>query len=180
MLLAWPPVHAVCPSPEVVVFQPRTWTSLYLGFVTIFATILDSSYPTCFNRFWISCFTSLYLSPISPPYSTRQRRFALSFHPLLPPNLPGRGTTVNLDSAPTHQPPPLVCAYLPCRASTRSSLSKPVSDVPRMFPPPFPSLTCSQVPIIPRCYPIRGSLPPSACLHRPHVCSPPCWSRPAA
>ena len=33
LLLAWPSVRVVCPSYELVMFQPQTVTPLYLGFV---------------------------------------------------------------------------------------------------------------------------------------------------
>ena len=62
----------------------------------------------------------------------------------------------------------------------RSSLRKPVSAFPHPGAPPLSSLTFSKVPVLPRGFPIKGYLPPSACLHHPHARSPPCHPRPAA
>ena len=58
LFLDWPPVRAICPNHEVVVFQTWTGTDPYLGSVAIFTTFIDSSRPTCFNRFWIYWFPS--------------------------------------------------------------------------------------------------------------------------
>ena len=49
---------------------------------------------------------------------------------------------------------------------------KPLSTFPCMVAPTLPSSTCAQVPISPRGSPVRGYLPPSACLHHPQTWSP--------
>ena len=41
------------------------------------------------------------LTPITTPYFTLQRRFALSLHPLIPPNSTSRGATIHLEGAPS-------------------------------------------------------------------------------
>ena len=47
-----PPVSAVCPNHEAVMFQPRTGTDPDLVSVTVVITfILVTSHPTCFTHF---------------------------------------------------------------------------------------------------------------------------------
>ena len=173
LFLVWPPVRAVCTNHGLVVFQPRTGTSLYLGYVDIIITTYSSHLPPhLFQPFLGLIFPDL--TPIAPPFSTSWCRFALSLHPLLPPNSPRLGATVHLDGAPTRRSPPLVCAYLPLWAATRIYSREPVTAATHMVGPPSPSSTCAQVPVSPRGSFIRVSLLPSVFLRCPHVCSPPC------
>ena len=180
LFFAWPMVLVVCPNHEVLVFQPRTGNDPYLGSIVIFTNILDSSRPTCFNRFCISHFRpwKWFLSlPHIPPVDAAFLYCFNRFSP--PPNSPGRGETVHLYGAPTLRLPPLFCASLPYWAATSSSLREPVSFIPCMVSPPLLSFTWSHFPVRPRFYPVRGSLPPSDCLWLPHICSPPCRPQPA-
>ena len=54
-----------------------------------------------------------------------------------------------------------------------SSSREPVTDFPCLVEPPFPSLTCAQVPVIPRGSPVRWYLTTSDFLHPLHTCYPP-------
>ena len=118
--------------------------------------------------------------PYRPPSFTCQRRFSLSLHLFLPtPLLPSRRATVHLDGAPACRPPPLVCAFLPCRESQRSSSSEPCLPSPVQLPPLAVLDLCPGSCRL-QVYPVQGSFPPSACLNHPHACSPPCRPRPAA
>ena len=56
--LTWPPVRELCKNHEVVMFQPRTGTSPYLGSFAIVNLISILFLPTCFNYL---------LDIISPP-----------------------------------------------------------------------------------------------------------------
>ena len=108
-----------------------------------------------------------HINPVGAAYLSLFTRF------FPPPISPGRRATFHLDGAPTCRPPPLVCTSLPCRASqgvTRASLWLP--PLVRL-PPPLQSFTCSHFPVSSRYSPVRGSLPPSACLHHPHAHSRP-------
>ena len=102
--------------------------------LTLFLTLVPPG-PT---MFWIIVPFLPGQSPISSPYFTRQRRFYLSLHPLLPPPFsPGCVATVHLDDAPVCRPLQLICTSLPCRADQMSSSRKPVPDLPCPFSPPF-------------------------------------------
>ena len=142
LLLAWLAVRDVCLNYEVVVFQPQTGTATYLGSVAIFTTILDSSHPTFFNRFWISFpppRPDSYRSPVLHLSMLLRSLVATVYPPPPPPKSPGRRANIYLDGAPNRRPPTLVCTYLPLRATTRSYLREPVSAVPHPVAPPSPS-----------------------------------------
>ena len=146
------------------------------------ATVLDS--VTCIQLYYRlllpHLFQPCYVSPFLPPGPNSY--LSPIFHPLTPirslfstsspHHSPGCISTILIDSAPTCRTPPIVCASLPYWEYTRISLREPVTVFPLLVPPPLPSTTCAQVPFSPRFSPVRGSLPPSACLRRPHVCSP--------
>ena len=70
--------------------------------------------------------------------------------------------------------------FPPIPGGPMSSSCEPVTDFLHLVDPPLQSSTCTQVPVSPKCSPVRGSFPPSACLHHPHVRSPPLWPIPAA
>ena len=113
------------------------------------------------------------ITPVAPPYFTLWRRFALPLHPLLPPNLTGCGATIHLGGSPTCQPPLLT--VIP-------SLSRRPQVVPHAslwlqylirFSPLFCPWPAPRSLSSPGGSPVLGYLPPSACLCRPHICSPP-------
>ena len=135
LLLSWTTICVVCPNYEVVVFQLQTGITPYLGSITIFTTVLYSSHPTCFNRFW--------MTPIAPPSSICWRRFDLLLHPLLPPptflgaEWPSTWTT----------PPPAdlhLSSALPSLAGRPQGVSRAIQCMPSLvrFPPlchPWPT-----------------------------------------
>ena len=106
LLLVWPPVGAVCPSHDVVVFQSRIGTATDLGSIALIITTYSSHPPPhLFQLFLDISVLPLNLTSIAPLYSTCRHIFALSFHPLLPPNHPG------MERLSTWASPPLSGLY---------------------------------------------------------------------
>ena len=113
------------------------------------------------------------LNPIAPSIFHPSTPLIFSLQPLLPPH------TVWLQS----DRPPERCPFLPAHIANprfspilggpRRSLREPLTEFPHSVAPPFSSSTCAQVSVIPRGSPVRGSLPPSICLHHPHTRPPP-------
>ena len=111
------------------------------------------------------------LSLIAPPSFTCQLRLSLFFQPLISSHLtrewsdypPGRCPRTLASTTPLRFP------HMP--AVLRISSRDPVTGFPFPVAPPLTSLNCAQVPVSLRVTPVRGSLPPSACLHHLHPCS---------
>ena len=154
-MLAWKLVFVVCTKHEVMVLQPCSETAPDLGSVTLIITTYCSHLPShLFQPFLDFLFPTIALTPIAPPSSTRQLRFTLSLHLLLPLNSPWRGVTVHLDGASTRRLPTLLYASIPILEATRSSSRKPVTAIPYPLAPPSPSSTYDQVPVRPRGSPV--------------------------
>ena len=151
--------------------QPRLGIATVLDSVTCiqlyYSLLLTHLFQPCSGSPFLPPGPNSYISPIMYPFTPLRSLLSSAS----PPNLPGCGATIHMDGAPTRRPPPLVCASLPYWSYTRISLRKPVTIFP-LSPPPYMSSICTQVPFSPMVSPFRGSLPPSACLYRPHVCSP--------
>ena len=175
------PDWAIWPNYEVMEFQP--WSGI--------ATVLDSAtfiqlyYSLLPPHLFQPCSGSpsppppgpnSYCSPIFHPSTPLISLFA----PAYPPQLARCGATIHLGGAPTCWPPPPVCASLPCwrpQGVTRASLWLPsLVRLPSLCRPRPAPRSLSDPGVLPS---EGGSLPPSASLRCPHVCSPPCWSQPA-
>ena len=177
----WPPARPVCPNHEVVEFLPRTVTDPDLGSVANAYNISIPPAPPVPTMFWIVF--SPPPRPISyrPSIFHRRRCFSLSLHPLPPPpSYPGA------ERLSTWMAPPPAGLHhsstLPSHAERpKEFLARSCDCLPLSSYPPL----CRTRPVprslsAPGVSPIRGSLPPSAYLHHPHSCSPPCQPRPAS
>ena len=105
----FPPVRAVCPNYEVVVFQPWTGTALDLGSVANYAFYSNPPDPPV-----STFFSGYFLSPLSyrPPTSSVNHRIPYLLHPP-PTSSPGAKLR-----------PPGRCLHLP-NASLRHSSLRP-------------------------------------------------------
>ena len=162
-------------------FRPRTGISPDLSSVAIINFISSLYCPTCFKHFLD---LSLFPPPpdllLPPPHLSPCNAVPISlFHPLLPPNSPGRGAFVHMDVAPTLQPTPLVISLTSLAVIDLLPRSLPYPGFPCrvpvnvMFLVRLHPLCCPQPAprslSAPRGFPFQGYLLPSSFLHLPHV-----------
>ena len=101
-----------CPNHDVVVVQPQTETTPYLGYIAIFTNFrtitpaADLFYPFL----WISLVPSSILPSPSPPSASDHRHTPLFEYHLLPTSSPGREALPiqTSDATSTCRPPPLI------------------------------------------------------------------------
>ena len=109
LLLTLPPVREVCPNHELVMFQPWTENSLYVGSFDILTLFIVSPSPPDSTIFWIFVFLPQAYSCL-PPSVTIQRRSTLYLSPASPPEL-ARARRVH---PPGCCPHPLASIARPC------------------------------------------------------------------
>ena len=184
LLLTLPPVREVCPNHELVMFQPWTENSLYVGSFDILTLFIVSPSPPDSTIFWIFVFLPQAYSCL-PPSVTIQRRSTLYLSPASPPRTrPGAespSTWVLPPPASLHRSSLFLTPFLsstfypgPFRTLDSRATCLLMLCVSLVRSPPLFRLRPAPISLSdPRGFSFQGSLHPSAFLHRHHAPPPP-------